>query len=66
MQLIMGVKGMIMYSYFDLFSGPEGRKEFDRRWPEVCRVAKLVSELGDYVLGVRTDAVSHGSRLPEQ
>lgn len=51
MQLIMGVKGMIMYSYFDLFSGPEGRKEFDRRWPEVCRVAKLVSELGDYVLG---------------
>lgn len=51
MQLIMGVKGMIMYSYFDLFSGPEGRKEFDRRWPEICRVAKLVSELGDYVLG---------------
>ncbi len=51
MQLIIGVKGLIMYSYFDLFTGPEGKKESERRWPEVCRVAELAAELGDYVLG---------------
>lgn len=50
--LIGGAKGILMYSYFDLFAGPDP-EEFDKRWPAICRVAALTRELGDYVLGDR-------------
>jgi hypothetical protein len=50
LELISGVKGIVMYSFFDLFAGPD-KDQFTKRWPEVCRVAKLVQELQGYILG---------------
>ena len=48
---IAGAKAFLGYSYFDLFSGVNGKAEFDRRWPEVCRVGADLQALSDYLLG---------------
>ncbi len=48
---ISGAKAFLGYSYFDLFSGVNGKAEFDRRWPEVCRVGADLRTLSDYLLG---------------
>ena len=48
---ISGAKAFLGYSYFDLFSGVNGKAEFDRRWPEVCRVGADLRNLSDYLLG---------------
>jgi hypothetical protein len=50
LQLIGGAKGIVMYSFFDLNAGPD-KDQLKKRWPEVCRVAKLLSDLQGYVLG---------------
>jgi len=50
MLLIRGAKGIVMYSFMDLFAGPD-RNQFEHRWPEVCRVAELVKQLEGCVLG---------------
>ena len=50
LSLIGGAKGVIMYSFLDLHAGPD-KDQFKKRWPEVCRVAKLLSDLQGYVLG---------------
>lgn len=53
-EVIGGAKGLIFYSYFDLSGGPEGRKQFERRWPEVCRMGQLLRRLEPYILSVKT------------
>lgn len=52
-EVIGGAKGLIFYSFFDLYAGPEGRKQFERRWPEVCRTGKLLRRLEPYILSVK-------------
>ncbi len=44
-----GVKGFIMYSWFDLFR-PGVAESFDQRWPDVARVAGALGALKDFVL----------------
>jgi hypothetical protein len=46
---LRGAKGFVFYSYMDL-SRPPDTGQFERRWPEVCRMAKVVSDLGPFLL----------------
>ena len=50
-EVIAGAKGFIFYSYFDLRPGrgPDS-KQFERRWPEVCRVASILKSLEPFIL----------------
>ncbi len=52
-EAMRGARGFIMYSYFDLNLGPD-KLQFERRWPEVCRVAAKLQELGPYLLSTAT------------
>ena len=49
LQAIYNAKGFILYSYFDLYKGPE-EGQFDRRWPEVCRVGDRLKSLQEFIL----------------
>ncbi|MGD9211050.1 MAG: hypothetical protein PVI90_09740, partial [Desulfobacteraceae bacterium] len=46
---LRGSKGFIFYSFFDLLQGPD-EDQFETRWPEVCRVGTMVSELAPFLL----------------
>lgn len=48
-EVIAGAKGFIFYSYFDLFRGPD-KKQFERRWPEICRVAAILKNLEPFIM----------------
>lgn len=50
---LRGAKGFVFYSYFDL-SRPPDKGQFERRWPEVCRMAKAISDLGPFLLADAT------------
>ncbi len=45
-----GAKGIVMYAWVDLFAGADAG-QFERRWPEICRVGETMLEMAPYVLG---------------
>ena len=49
---IMGAKGFIYYSYSDLSGviSEAAKPDFDRRWPEVCRMAEVMVSLTPFLL----------------
>ena len=49
LEAMRGAKGFVMYSYFDLHWGPD-KLQFERRWPEVCRVAGTLRKLEPFLL----------------
>jgi len=49
LEAMRGAKGFVMYSLFDLKRGPD-KLQFERRWPEVCRVAERLKKLEPYLL----------------
>lgn len=54
---IQGAKGFIYYSYSDLSGviSAIAKPDFDRRWPEVCRVAAEMTALEPFLLGPPAD-----------
>jgi len=49
---LKGARGFVFYSYFDL-SRPLAGPDFDRRWPEICRVGRQVRDLEPFLLSSR-------------
>lgn len=49
LEAMRGAKGFVMYSFFDLKTGPD-KLQFERRWPVVCRVAERLKKLEPYLL----------------
>jgi len=60
-EAIMGAKGFIGYSFFDLRTGPEDHeKQFAERWPVICRVGTTMKEAEPFIMG---DTPSSSPRL---
>lgn len=57
---IQGAKGFIYYSYSDLtgYINPHAKPDFQRRWPEVCRVGEVMVSLSPFLLSDR-----HGPKV---
>jgi len=49
---LMGAKGFVYYSYSDLSGhiSPTAKPDFERRWPEVCRMAGVMQSLAPFIL----------------
>jgi hypothetical protein len=55
LEAINGAKGFLFYSFSDLERSPD-KDEFNKRWPEICKVAAELRGLEPFLLGTPADA----------